>query len=42
MCSNNITKQKLIFNDSSDYIFLAKIIYTVILENVLSVDMKNS
>ena len=42
MCSNNITKQKLIFNDSSDYKFWANIIYTVILENVLSVDMKNS
>ena len=42
LCSYNITKQKLIFNDSSDYIFWAKIFYTVILENVLSVDMKNS
>ena len=42
MCSNNITKQKLIFNVSSDYKFWANIMYTVILENVLSVDMKNS
>ena len=46
MCSNNITKQKFILNDYTDYIFCAKIFYrprpTVILENALSVDMKNS
>ena len=30
LCSNNITKQKLILTDSSDYKFRANIIYTVI------------
>ena len=38
----HIPKQKLILNDSSDYKFSAKIIYTVILRNALSADMKNS
>ena len=43
LCSNNITKQKLILNDSSDYKFWAKIIYTVTLKNAFkSVNMKNS